>query len=112
MCMMKNSGEKEACEVAKNLAALDGRVTKVEERMNKIEGSLNDGFKSLSVSISNLGQEVGERVNIIEMKIVDEKAEWGKTLRKVVLIVAYALVTLSCLAAGLNIASRLFPSAN
>lgn len=25
MCMMKNSGEKEACEVANNLAALDGR---------------------------------------------------------------------------------------
>ena len=42
MCMMKNSGEKEACEVANNLAALDGRVTKVEERMNKMEGSLND----------------------------------------------------------------------
>ena len=41
MCMMKNSGEKEACEVANNLAALDGRVTKVEERMNKMEGSLN-----------------------------------------------------------------------
>ena len=85
MCMMKNSGEKEACEVANNLAALDGRVTKVEERMNKIEGSLNDGFKSLSVSISNLGHDVGSRVNLIEKKVVDEKAEWGKTLRKVVL---------------------------
>ena len=57
MCMMKNSGEKEACEVANNLAALDGRVTKVEERMNKIEGSLNDGFKSLSVSINNTRYE-------------------------------------------------------
>ena len=112
MCMMKNSGEKEACEVANNLAALDGRVTTVEERMNKIEGSLNDGFKSLSVSISNLGHDVGSRMNIIEMKVVDEKAEWGKTLRKVVLIVTYALVSLSCLAAGLNIASRFFPSAN
>ena len=33
MCMMKNSGDKEACEVANNLAALDGRVTKVEERI-------------------------------------------------------------------------------
>lgn len=82
MCMMKNSSEKEACEVAKNLAALDGRVTKVEERMNKMEGSLNDGFKSLSVSISNLGQEVGERVNLIEKKVVDEKQEWGKSFRK------------------------------
>lgn len=82
MCMMKNSSEKEACEVAKNLAALDGRVTKVEERMNKMEGSLNDGFRSLSVSISNLGQEVGERVNLIEKKVVDEKQEWGKSFRK------------------------------
>ena len=82
MCMMKNSGEKEACEVANNLAALDGRVTKVEERMNKIEGSLNDGFKSLSVSISNLGHDVGNRVNLIEKKVVDEKQEWGKSFRK------------------------------
>ena len=82
MCMMKNSGEKEACEVANNLAALDRRVTKVEERMNKIEGSLNDGFKSLSVSISNLGHDVGSRVNLIEKKVVDEKQEWGRSFRK------------------------------
>lgn len=82
MCMMKNSSEKEACEVAKNLAALDGRVTKVEERMDKMEASLNDGFKSLSVSISNLGHDVGERVNLIEKKVVDEKQEWGKSFRK------------------------------
>ena len=82
MCMMKNSSEKEACEVANSLAALDGRVTKVEERMNKMEGSLNDGFKSLSVSISNLGHNVGERVNLIEKKVVDEKQEWGKSFRK------------------------------
>ena len=82
MCMMKNSGEKEACEVANNLAALDGRVTKVEERMNKMEASLNDGFKSLSISISNLGHDVGNRVNLIEKKVVDEKQEWGRSFRK------------------------------
>ena len=80
--MMKNSGEKEACEVANNLAALDGRVTKVEERMNKMESSLNDGFKSLSFSISNLGHDVGNRVNLIEKKVVDEKQEWGRSFRK------------------------------
>ena len=82
MCMMKNSGEKEACEVSNNLAALDGRVTKVEERMNKMEASLNDGFKSLSVSIDNLGHDVGNRVNLIEKKVVDEKQEWGRSFRK------------------------------
>ena len=82
MCMMKNSSEKEACEVAKNLAALDGRVTKVEERMNKMESSLNDGFKSLSIAIGNLGHDVGNRVNLIEKKVVDEKQEWGRSFRK------------------------------
>ena len=82
MCMMKNSGEKEACEVANNLAALDGRVTKVEERINKMEASLNDGFKSLSVSIGNLGHDVGNRVNLIEKKVVDEKQELGRSFRK------------------------------
>ena len=82
MCMMKNSGEKEACEVANNLAALDGRVTKIETRMNKMEASLNDGFKSLSVSIDNLGHDVGNRVNLIEKKVVDEKQEWGRSFRK------------------------------
>ena len=59
-----------------------------------------------------IGQDVGNRMNLIEVKVVDEKVEWGKTLRKVVLIVTSALVTLACLAAGLNIASRFFPSAN
>ena len=82
MCMMKNSGEKEACDVANNLAALDCRVTKVEERMDKMEASLNYGFKSLSVSISNLGHDVGSRVNLIEKKVVDEKQEWGRSFRK------------------------------
>ena len=82
MCMMKNSGEKEACEVAKSLAALDGRVTNVETRMDKMEASLNDGFKSLSISIGNLGHDVGSRVNLIEKKVVDEKQEWGRSFRK------------------------------
>ena len=82
MCMMKNSGEKEACEVANNLAALDGRVTKIETRMNKMEASLNDGFKSLSISIGNLGHDVGNRANLIEKKVVDEKQEWGRSFRK------------------------------
>ena len=45
MCMMKNSGEKEACEVANNLAALDGRV--------------NAGFDAAhKVPIAELGVEI------------------------------------------------------
>ena len=82
MCMMKNSGEKGACEVAKSLAALDGRVGSLETRMDKMDGALSDGFSTLSVSISNLRHDVGDRINIIEKKVVDEKAEWGKSFRK------------------------------
>ena len=82
MCMMKNSGEKEACEVAKSLAALDGRVGSLETRMDKMDGALSDGFSTLSVSISNLRHDVGDRINIIEKKVVDEKQEWGKSFRK------------------------------
>ena len=102
MCMMKNSGEKEACEVANNLAALDGRVTKVEERMNKMEASLNDGFKSLSVSISNLGHDVGNRVNLIEKKVVDEKQEWGRSFRKWLDWIVKLLIVGCCTAMGVT----------
>ena len=103
MCMMKNSGEKEACEVARNLEALGVRVTNVETRMNKMEASLNDGFKSLSVSIGNLGHDVGERVNLIEKKVVDEKQEWGKVLRKVVLWSAATILSGAAVAMGVTI---------
>ena len=108
MCMMKNSGEKEACEVAKNLAALDGRVTKVEERMNKMESSLNDGFKSLSVSISNLGHDVGNRVNLIEKKVVDEKQEWGKSFRKWLDWIVKLLIVGCGTAMGVTALKRIF----
>ena len=79
---IRNEIERDAPLTNVEKAALDGRVTKVEERMNKMEGSLNDGFKSLSVSISNLGHDVGNRVNLIEKKVVDEKQEWGRSFRK------------------------------
>lgn len=82
MCMMAKSSEKESCEVAKSLAALDGRVGSLEVRMDKMEGSLSDGFKTLSSAINTLGHDFGERMNLIEKKVVDEKQEWGKSFRK------------------------------
>lgn len=82
MCMMAKNGEQESCEVAKSLAALDGRVGSLETRMDKMEGSLADGFKTLSKSISDLGHDFGDRMNLIEKKVVDEKQEWGKSFRK------------------------------
>lgn len=110
MCMMKKSGEDESCEVAKNLASLNGRIGSLETRMDNMEESYSGGFKALSSAINALGHDFGERITLIEKKVVDEKAEWGKTLRKVVLVVAYAIVTLACLAAGLNIARQSLPA--
>lgn len=82
MCMMAKNSEKESCEVAKNLAALDGRVGSLEVRMDKMECSLADGFRTLSASVNALGHDFGDRMNLIEKKVVDEKAEWGKSFRK------------------------------
>lgn len=110
MCMMAKDGEKESCEVAKSLFALDGRVGSLEARMDRMESSFSDGFKALTSAVNLLGHDFGDRMNLIEKKVVDEKAEWGKTLRKIVVVVTYAMVTLACLAAGLNIARQFFPA--
>lgn len=80
MCMRNNEGE--SCEVAKSLAALDGRVGKLETRMDKMEGSLADGFRSITASVNTLGHDFGERMNLIEKKVVDEKTAWGESFRK------------------------------
>ena len=107
MCM-----KSESCELNERVNAIDKRVTNLEGTVAEMRRESRDGFAQLSASVNALGHDFGERMNLIEKKVVDEKAEWGKTLRKVVLIVAYALVTLACLAAGLNIASQFFPTAN
>lgn len=103
MCMMAKNGGDESCEVAKSLAALDGRVGKLETRMDKMEDSLNGGFQSLSTAVNALGHDFGERMTLIEKKVVDEKAEWGKTLRKVVLWSAATLLSGAAVAMGVTI---------
>lgn len=99
MCMMaKKDGGVESCEVAKSLAALDGRVGSLETRMDKMEGSLSDGFKTLSSAINTLGHDFGDRMNLIEKKVVDEKAKWGDSFRKWLDWIVKLLI-LGCLAA-------------
>ena len=81
MCMMKNSGEKEACEVAKNLAAIDGRVGSLEVRMDKMEGSLAVGFTQVNSAISNLANQFGERMTNLDTRIIESKVKWGEWAR-------------------------------
>lgn len=82
MCMMAENSEKESCEVAKSLAALKVRVTNVEGRLDKMDGSLTIGFSQVNTSVQDLAKQFGERINTIEKKVVDEKAKWGESFRK------------------------------
>lgn len=89
MCMMKQNSEKESCEVAKSLADLrahvdagDKRLTALESTVSEMRKESQSGFAQLSVSVNALGHDFGERMNLIEKKVVDEKQEWGKSFRK------------------------------
>lgn len=110
MCMEGKNGGKESCEAAKNLAALGVRVTDVEKRQTALENTVTDmrresqdGFRQLSLAVNALGHDFGDRMNLIEKKVVDEKAEWGKTLRKIVLWSAATLLSGAAVAMGVTI---------
>ena len=105
MCMKASD-----CELNERVNAIDMRVTSLEGTVSEMRREFKDGFVTLTASVNTIGHDFGARMNLIDKKVVDEKVEWGKTLRKIVLIVTYALVTLACLAAGLNIASQFFPT--
>lgn len=117
MCMRNNS--EESCEVAKSLAALDGRVDAVEKRMDKIEGSLSVGFTQVNAAISNLANQFGERMNTLDKRIVEEKAKhderidsnrlaWHDTLRKVVTWTATVVLSGASVAMGVSIYKNIF----
>lgn len=110
MCMIGQDGHKESCEVAKSLAELrahvkegDKRLTDLEESVADMRRESQDGFKTISVSVNALAHDFGERMNIIERKVVDEKAEWGKVLRKVVLWSAATILSGAAVAMGVTI---------
>ena len=110
MCMMGQDGHKESCEVAKSLAELRAHVKEGDKRLTDLETTVadmrresQDGFKALSTSVNSLAHDFGERMNIIERKVVDEKAEWGKVLRKVVLWSAATLLSGAAVAMGVTI---------
>ena len=110
MCMMGQDGKKESCEVAKSLAELRAHVKDGDKRLTDLETTVADmrkesqsGFTRMTEAINALGHDFGERMNLIEKKVVDEKAEWGKVLRKVVLWSAATLLSGSAVAMGVTI---------
>lgn len=108
--MMKQNGDKESCEVARSLADLrahvdagDKRLTVLESTVYEMRKESQSGFAQLSASVNALGHDFGERMNLIEKKVVDEKTEWGKTLRKVVMWSAATLLSGAAVAMGVTI---------
>lgn len=110
MCMEGNDGKKESCELAKRLAELRTHVDASDKRLDALETTVSEmrkesqtGFAQMTLAINALGHDFGERMNLIEKKVVDEKAEWGKTLRKIVLWSAATLLSGAAVAMGVTI---------
>lgn len=94
MCM-RNS--EEGCILQEQQAELKGEVANIQERLTKVEADVGkiraetqDGFKQgaeamqqISKSVSDLAHDFGERMNIIDKRLVAEKEKWGETLRKI-----------------------------
>ena len=102
MCKMMNSTE-ETCKLANAVESLDSRVTKVEERMDKIDGSLSVGFAQVNTSIQQLATDFGQRMNTIDLRIVEEKVKWGDTLRKIVIWSVVTILSGAAVAMGVTI---------
>ena len=87
MCM-RNS--EDGCILAAQQNELKERVTVLEHDVAKIRAETQEGFKQgaetmreINTSVANLAHDFGQRFNNMEVTVVAEKVEWGKTLRQV-----------------------------
>ena len=78
--------------------AIDMRLTQVEHDVGQMRSEIQDGFKAINESLSNLAHDFGARMNNLDKRIIEEKQEWGKTLRRI------ALWTASIVLAGCAVA--------
>ena len=119
MCM-KNSEEgcvlaNQQKELKAKVADMDTRLTKVEIDVGKIRSETQDGFRQgaqamreISVSVSNLAHDFGERMNNLDKRIIVEKEKWGETLRKIVIWSVKVLLAGAMVAMGVSIWKNLF----
>lgn len=106
MCMKNN--KEESCEVATNLAALAGRVGNLETRMDNIEGSITIGFTQVNTAVQQLATDFGQRMNTLDLRIVEEKAKWGDTLRGILVKAVYVILGLAATAGGMTCYKAIF----
>lgn len=87
---------------------LEERVDKIDSRLTRVETSISTGFTQVHTAVDKLASDFGNRMNTLDLRIVEEKAKWGDTLRLIVKVVAYALVTAALFAVGINVAKTFF----
>lgn len=79
MCMRT-----EDCELQKRVDSIDARVTNLEDTVGKMRDETREGFTAITTAVNNLGHDFGERMTLIEARVVGEKERWGATLREIV----------------------------
>lgn len=101
----------------KDVDALDRRMTAQEDAVGKMRTETQAGFKQgaetmreISVSVSNLAHDFGERMNNLDKRIIVEKEKWGETLRKILTWGAKALILGALVAMGVNIVNSVIKS--
>lgn len=105
MCM-----EAKDCNLRATVDVLGQRVTNLETSVAQVRTECQSGFAALSQSltstnaaVANLASEFGTRMNTIDAKLVEEKAKWGETLRRIVLWSAATLLAGAAVAMGVTI---------
>ena len=103
------------CEWKPDFDALSKRVTELEHAFGEMRSETRAGFKNgaetmheISVSVSNLAHDFGQRFNNIETTVVAEKAKWGETLRWVVKLSVKVLLAGAAVAMGVTAIEKFF----
>ena len=92
----------------KRVDGIESRMSQVEHDVGKMRTESQDGFKALTVSVSNLAHDFGSRMNSMDARLVEEKVKWGDTLRKMLLWAVRVILVGALAAMGLTAYKTIF----
>lgn len=82
---------------------LQERVDAIDERVTRLEANMTSGFNTVTSAVNQLAADFGTRMNTLDARIIEEKAKWGDTLRRIVLWSAGTLLAGAAVAMGVTI---------
>jgi hypothetical protein len=92
----------------KRVDGIENRMSQVEHDVGKMRTESQDGFKTLTASLSNLAHDFGSRMNSMDARLVEEKVKWGDTLRKMLLWAVRVILVGALAAMGLTAYKTIF----